>query len=55
MSSSLFNSDPIKALLSRSFLQTLRLNEYFTLETSVSFDGGETYWPFKDGNLKLTA
>ncbi|CAI8968098.1 hypothetical protein [Pseudomonas sp. IT-P176] len=49
-----FISDPIKANLPKSFLQTLRLNENFTLEASVSFDGGETYWPFKDGNLKLT-
>ncbi|MNR19810.1 hypothetical protein D3C85_1366220 [compost metagenome] len=50
-----FNSKTIKATLLRSFLLTLKLNEYFTLEASVSFDGGNTYWPFKDGNLRLAA
>ena len=50
-----FNSKTIKATLLRGFLLALKLNEYFTLEASVSFDGGKTYWPFKDGNLKLAA
>ena len=50
-----FNSKRVTAVLARTFLASLRLNENFTLEASVSFDGGETYWPFKDGNLKLSA
>lgn len=50
-----FNSKRIAAKLPRTFLLSLRLNESFSLETSVSFDGGETYWPFRDTNLRLTA
>ena len=49
-----FNAKRVTAILARTFLASLRLDENFTLEASVSFDGGETYWPFKDGNLKLT-
>lgn len=49
-----FNAKRVTAVLVKTFLASLRLNENFTLEASVSFDGGETFWPFKDGNLKLT-
>lgn len=48
-----FNNKRVDAVLQRNFLQSLKINENFSLEASVSFDGGETYWPFRDTNLKL--
>lgn len=49
-----FANNLIKEKLSRAFLQSLQLNEKFTLKAKVSFDGGETYVPFNDTNLTLT-
>ncbi|WP_458129721.1 hypothetical protein [Pseudomonas sp. Z2-11] len=49
-----FGKKVIKEKLNRAFLQSLKLNEKFTLKAKVSFDGGETQVPFNDTNLNLT-
>lgn len=50
-----FNKRKIEEKLSRSYLLSLKLNEKFTIRASVSFDAGDTYVPFNDMFLTLTA
>jgi len=45
----------ITAKLPKAFLNTLKLNEPFTLKAKVSFDGGETYFQFRDSTPTLVA
>lgn len=48
-----FSNKKVTAKLPRAFLQTLKLNESFTLKARVSFDGGETYTDFRDSTPTL--
>jgi hypothetical protein len=50
-----FDQQKIQAKLPRNFLQSLKLNEQFTLRAWVSFDAGDSYVPFNDTNLTLTS
>ncbi|CAI8932301.1 hypothetical protein [Pseudomonas sp. IT-P4] len=50
-----FTQQQIKEKLPRAYLQSLKLNEQFTLRGWVSFDAGDTYVPFNDTNLTLTS
>lgn len=50
-----FNNKRITGQLAKAFLNTLKLNEIFTLKAKVSFDGGETYTPFRDTTPVLVA
>lgn len=45
----------VTAKLPKAFLNTLRLNETFTLKARVSFNGGETYIAFRDSTPTLVA
>lgn len=48
-----FQNKKITAKLPKAFLSTLKLNETFTLKAKVSFDGGETYFQFRDSTPTL--
>ena len=48
-----FTNKKVTAKLPRAFLQTLKLNEPFSMKARVSFDGGETYTLFKDSTPTL--
>jgi hypothetical protein len=50
-----FAKKKIEEKLPRVYLQTLKLNEQFTLKARVSFDGGETETLFNDTYLTLTS
>lgn len=50
-----FNARKVTATLPKAFINTLKLNETFTLKARVSFDGGKTYTPFKDSTPVLVA
>lgn len=46
-------AEQIEARLVRMFLESLQMGQNFTLTARVSFDGGGSYYPFKDLNLPL--
>ena len=48
-----FRNKKVTAKLPKDFLQTLKLNEMFSLKARVSFDGGETFTPFRDTTATL--
>jgi len=59
------NAEPVSAFeftnnkalgkVPKAFLQSLKLNERFTLSARVSFDGGDTFVSFKDSRPMLVA
>ncbi|ROM85930.1 hypothetical protein BK652_04965 [Pseudomonas brassicacearum] len=48
-----FRNKKITEKLPKSFLETLQLNEQFSLKARVSFDGGETFTVFRDTTVTL--
>ncbi|MDN4548035.1 hypothetical protein [Pseudomonas sp. C32] len=50
-----FFNKKVDAKLPKDFLEDLELNEKFTMKARVSFDGGQTYTPFRDSDPTLVA
>ncbi|WP_434576667.1 hypothetical protein J3P88_08005 [Pseudomonas sp. Z3-6] len=50
-----FGNKKVTAKLPKDFLETLKLNESFSLKARVSFDGGETFTNFGDTTPRLAS